>query len=98
MLKVILGIDASKARVEKPMMGQRSIRAGPLKNRRQGLEKNQKVQSQRPFVDIIQIHPHPVVKANVASAIDLPEACDARLDAEATLVPLRIDPLHIPHR
>ncbi len=49
------------------------------------------------MVDVFQIHLHPLIKPDIAAAIDLPQTGDSWLHAEAAFVPLAVDAFYIPH-
>ena len=50
--------------------------------------KDLQVEPERPFVHVLQVEAHPLLEGNRAAAIYLPEAGDARADAEAAALPI----------
>jgi hypothetical protein len=55
------------------------------------LEENSEIKPQGPVVYVFQIKLHPLVELDGASAIHLPEAGDARANAEAASVPVQAE-------
>src|SRR6266700_353263 len=53
-----------------------------------GLREDFCVEPERPFVQVLQVKLHPVIKTNVAPAIHLPKASDAGAHAEAASLPV----------
>jgi len=64
--------------------------AGSTQDCRDGLGKDFQIEPQRPMINIVHIQFHPLVKPDRASAVDLPEARNARPNAEATAVPRQV--------
>ena len=71
---------------------------GPLRTAGIVFKRIFRSKSERPLIDVLQVHSHPVIEANVASTIHLPKASHPWLDAKTAFVPLQIDALDIPHR
>src|ERR1019366_7284286 len=53
------------------------------------------IEAERPLVDVLHIQLHPLVEVDGAAPVDLPQAGDARADAEAAAVPVLIESLVI---
>src|ERR1700733_14615237 len=73
------------------MLRQVSSTARTAYNSGHRLEKNGHVGSDRAFLDVLQVHPHPIIKVgNGISSAYLPEAGDPRPHTEFAFVPQRI--------
>ena len=57
---------------------------GPPQNGGYRFHNDQAVKAERPGVDVGEIQSYPVVEIDVAAAIDLPQARQSRLHAEAS--------------
>jgi len=69
--------------------------AGTPENCRDCACQNLQIQPQRPLVDVAHVELHPFLERNGAPAVDLPEARDARPNAEPPAVPVLIKSLII---
>src|SRR3954470_17961677 len=65
---------------------------------RECLQEDLEIQSQRPLVDVLQIHGNPSVEADVASPAYLPQAGKARRHAEAPHQPGLRESAYVPDR
>src|SRR5262245_5591118 len=72
-----------------PIPNRRSVlaRASAAENGGNGLEQDLEVQSQRPVVDVLQVQLPPLLEVDGVAPRDLPEAGEARPDAEAPARP-----------
>lgn len=68
-----------------------------LQNGGNGLRQDFEVEPERPVIDVFHVEFHPFFEGNGAAAVDLPQAGDARADAEAVAVPVLIESLVIAH-
>mgnify|MGYP003694496391 CR=1 FL=1 len=64
---------------------------------RNRLRENLQIERQGPVVDVLHVRTDPLVELRLAT-VDLPEASDARLHAEAPPVPACIDAIDVAHR
>lgn len=62
-----------------------------------GLEENFNIQQQGPLVNVLQIKLHPFFEGQGAPPIDLPQACNARADAESSAMPVFIEFMKVAH-
>src|SRR5688572_17129784 len=58
------------------------------------LRENLQVEGERPVVDVFHVGADPLLELRLAT-VDLPEARNARLDAESPAVPARVDPVDV---
>src|SRR5690242_1575970 len=64
----------------------------------QGSGEDAQVQPERPIVDVLQVQTDPVVEPEIAAAADLPQAGQARRDAEAAHQGGLGEPIHVAER
>src|SRR5579863_1628647 len=63
-----------------------------------GPQKNFKVQPERPFVNILQVHLHPLFEWNGTAAGNLPQAGNAGTNAKAATLPVLVEAFVVAHR
>src|SRR5271170_98186 len=69
--------------------------AGAFQNRGNGTGKNFDVEPEGPFIEILEVELHPLIKANGVSAADLPQAGDPGARTETTALPILVEALII---
>src|ERR1035437_376121 len=75
-----------------------SFGAGGRQHGRQSPTQYLRVQPERPVVNVFQVQPHPLLEiSDVVAPADLPEAGDARLDAQPAPMGQVIEPLDFVH-
>src|SRR5215467_10894754 len=84
-----LGVCATwKSAGSSALPGLQKLAAGTAKHSGYGLQQDRHIGGEAAFLDVLEIHADPVVKiADGVAAANLPEAGDARLNAEFALVP-----------
>src|SRR5262245_60348413 len=70
-----------------PRAGEWSLGSSAVEDGRNGLEQDQRVELQRPPIDVLEVQLHPPLEAHRAAAAHLPETGEPRRHAEAAHQP-----------
>src|SRR5205809_5805847 len=65
--------------------------AGSFDHGRNRLHQDLQVEPERPLIDVLHVQLHPLIKAEIAASVDLPETGDTWPDTEASPVPVLIE-------
>ena len=72
-------------------------RAGTPQDGWDRLRENLHVEPDRPFIQVLKIKLHPVIKTDIASSVDLPQTSNARTHAKSPPLPVLVKTFIIPH-